>query len=101
MQIPKSKPVYYVVLENLGSGGHILKANLLKKLITSQETIEDKSVSAFNSTQFEEFVLPGHIEDDLQPLAVQTAREDRGFRGTFKLATPSTPDNVVQAINSS
>ena len=34
-------------------------------------------------------------------IAVQAAREDRGFRGTFKLATPSTPDNVVQAINSS
>ena len=32
--------------------------------------------------------------------AVLASREDRGFRGTFKLATPSTPDNVVQAINS-
>jgi hypothetical protein len=33
--------------------------------------------------------------------AVQAAREDRGFRGTFKRGTPSTPDNVVQAIYSS
>ena len=33
--------------------------------------------------------------------AVQAAREDKGFRKSFNLAAPSTPENVVEAINSS
>lgn len=32
--------------------------------------------------------------------AVRSARDDKGFKRTFHLAAPSTPENVVRAINS-